>query len=71
MRYGIGRVSTRETRLSEPFRSRHQARLTIARRRCRNATNQSLVVELSYFVITLQLTLFYRNGGKFFENNKS
>ena len=37
MRYGIDRASRRETRLSEPFRSRHQARLTIARRRCRNA----------------------------------
>ncbi len=33
----IDRASRRETRLSEPFRSRHQARLTIARRRCRNA----------------------------------
>ena len=36
---GIDREGSRETRLSEPFRSRHQARLTIARRRCRNAFN--------------------------------
>ena len=37
---GIDRASRRETRLSEPFRSRHQARLTIARQRSRNALNR-------------------------------
>ena len=37
---GIDRESRRETRLSEPFRSRHQARLTIARQRSRNALNR-------------------------------
>ena len=37
---GIDRASRRETRLSEPFRSRHQARLTIARQRSRDALNR-------------------------------
>lgn len=50
---GIDRASRRETRLSEPFRSRHQARLTIARRWCRNAQkfNNSFVHIFEYYFV--------------------
>ncbi len=49
MRYGIGRVSTRETRLSEPewqrpwldsSQAKRKINDTIARRRSRNALNK-------------------------------
>ena len=56
----IDREISRETRLSEPFRSRHQARFTIARRQCRNAPigiNVNSPQSMELYILNLCFTL--------------
>ena len=66
MRYGIGRVSTRETRLNEPewqrpwldsSQAKRKSDDTIARRRSRNATINKIYL-LAYKIIA-QIHRYY------------